>query len=60
MANLGDLLGKLPPSPPAAAGEIDTSLLRTLSQEIAFGGRSPEDGGKYFVTEAAAILARAS
>lgn len=60
VANLGDLLGKLPPSPPAAAGEIDTSLLRTLSQEIAFGGRSPEDGGKYFVTEAAAILARAS
>jgi multiple sugar transport system substrate-binding protein len=59
VANLGDLLGALPPSPPAAAGEIDTSLLRTLSQEIAFGARSPEDGGKYFVEEATAILARA-
>lgn len=60
VANLGDLLGPLPPPPPAAAGEIDTSLLRTLSQEVAFGARTAEDAGKYFVTEAAAILARAS
>ncbi|NMA98848.1 MAG: ABC transporter ATP-binding protein, partial [Phyllobacteriaceae bacterium] len=58
VANLGDLLGPLPPPPPAAAGEIDISLLRTLSQEVAFGARSPEDAGQYFVTEAAAILAR--
>lgn len=60
VANLGDLLGALPPSPPAAAGEIDISLLRTLSQEVAFGARSPEDAGSYFVTEATAILNRAS
>lgn len=58
VANLGDLLGPLPPPPPAAAGEIDISLLRTLSQEVAFGARSAEDAGQYFVTEAAAILAR--
>lgn len=58
VANLGDLLGALPPPPPAAAGEIDISLLRTLSQEVAFGARSAEDAGQYFVTEAAAILAR--
>jgi multiple sugar transport system substrate-binding protein len=60
VANLGDLLGDLPPPPPAAAGEIDISLLRTLSQEVAFGARSPEDAGAYFVTEATAILERAS
>lgn len=60
VANLGDLLGPLPPPPPAAAGEIDASLLRVLSQEVAFGARSPEDAGQYFVTEAAAILERAA
>lgn len=60
VANLGDLLGALPPPPPAAAGEIDVSLLRVLSQEVAFGARSPEDAGQFFVTEAAAILARAA
>jgi multiple sugar transport system substrate-binding protein len=60
VANLGDLLGPLPPPPPAAAGEIDVSLLRVLSQEVAFGARSAEDAGKFFVTEAAAILARAA
>ncbi|SMQ85795.1 carbohydrate ABC transporter substrate-binding protein, CUT1 family [Devosia lucknowensis] len=58
VANLGDLLGPLPPPPPAAAGEIDISLLRTLSQEVAFGARSAEDAGQYFVTEATAILER--
>lgn len=60
VANLGDLLGPLPPPPPAAAGEIDISLLRVLSQEVAFGARSPEDAGQYFVSEATAILQRAS
>ncbi len=60
VANLGDLLGPLPPSPPAAAGEIDISLLRVLSQEVAFGARTAEDAGPYFVQEAAAILARAA
>jgi multiple sugar transport system substrate-binding protein len=60
VANLGDLLGPLPASPPNAAGEIDVSLLRTLSQEVAFGGRSAEDAGKYFVEEATAILDRAA
>jgi multiple sugar transport system substrate-binding protein len=60
VANLGDLLGPLPPSPPNAAGEIDTSLLRVLAQEVAFGARSAEDAGRYFVEEARAILARAT
>ena len=60
VANLGDLVGPLPASPPAAAGEIDLNLLRVLSQEVAFGARSPEDAGKYFVEEATAILARAN
>jgi len=60
VANLGDLLGPLPASPPNAAGEIDTSLLRVLSQEVAFGARSAEDAGQFFVDEATAILARAA
>jgi multiple sugar transport system substrate-binding protein len=60
VANLGDLVGALPPSPPAAAGEIDLNLLRVISQEVAFGARSAEDGGKAFVEEATAILERAN
>lgn len=60
VSNLGDLLGPLPPPPPAAAGEIDVSLLRVISQEVAFGARSPEDAGKFFVNEAAAVLERAA
>jgi len=60
VANLGDLLGPLPPPPPASAGEIDISLLRTIGQEVSFGVRTPEDAGPYFVAEATAILERAS
>jgi multiple sugar transport system substrate-binding protein len=59
VANLGDLAGPIPPSPPKAAGEIDISLLRTKSQEVAFGQTSPEDAGPAFVKEANDILARA-
>ena len=60
VANLGDLLGPLPASPPAAAGEIDQSLLDVLADEVAFGARTPEDAGKFFVEEATAILNRAA
>ena len=60
VSNLGDLLGPLPASPPAAAGEIDQSLLDVLADEVAFGARTPEDAGKFFVEEATAILARAA
>jgi multiple sugar transport system substrate-binding protein len=60
VANLGDLLGPLPASPPAAAGEIDQSLLDVVADEVAFGSRTPEDAGKFFVEEATAILARAA
>ena len=59
VSSLGDLLGPLPASPPAAAGEIDQSLLDVLADEVAFGQRTPEDAGKYFVEEATAILERA-
>lgn len=58
-ANLGDLLGPIPPSPPSAAGEISQSLLGTLSQEIAFGAKSPQDAAAQLVTGAQEILARA-
>jgi multiple sugar transport system substrate-binding protein len=60
VANLGDLLGPLPASPPNAAGEIDQSLLDVLADEVAFGARTPEDAGQFFVEEATAILERAA
>ena len=60
VANLGDLLGPLPASPPNAAGEIDQSLLEVIGEEVAFGGRTPEDAGKYFVEEARALLERSA
>jgi multiple sugar transport system substrate-binding protein len=60
VANLGPLLAALPPSPPAAAGEIDASLFRTLSQEVAFGGKSPEEAGPELVKGATDILNRAA
>jgi multiple sugar transport system substrate-binding protein len=59
VSNLGDLLGKLPPVPPAAAGEVSTQL-NTKAQEVAFGATTPEDAGPAFAKEAADILARAS
>lgn len=57
VANLGDLAGKLPPSPPANAGEVATALL-TKSQEVAFGSQSPADAGPAFFAEATEILSR--
>ena len=60
VANLGDLLGPLPPPPPASAGEIDISLLRTIGQEVSFGAKSPEDAGPEFVESAAALLESAN
>jgi multiple sugar transport system substrate-binding protein len=59
VSNLGDLLGALPPSPPAAAGEVSTQLT-TKSQEVAFGQSSPEDAGAAFAKEAQDILDRAA
>jgi multiple sugar transport system substrate-binding protein len=58
VSNLGDLLGTLPPVPPAAAGEVSVQLT-TKSQEVAFGATTPEEAGPAFAKEAADILARA-
>jgi multiple sugar transport system substrate-binding protein len=60
VANLGPLLGALPPSPPAAAGEIDLSLFRTLGQEVGFGAKTPEQAGPELVKGATDILNRAA
>jgi len=57
VSNLGDLIGPIPPSPPANAGEVDTQLI-TASQEVAFGQKSPEDAGPEFVKTASDILSR--
>ncbi len=59
VSNLGDLLGALPPSPPAAAGEVATQL-NTTAQSIAFGQATPEDAGAAFIKEAQDILDRAA
>ena len=59
VSNLGDLLGPLPPPPPAKAGEVDSSLIRTLGQEVGFGAKTPEQAGKDLVTGATEILSRA-
>lgn len=59
VSNLGDLLGKLPPSPPAAAGEVSTQL-NTTAQAIAFGQTTAEDAGAAFAKEAQDILDRAA
>ncbi len=59
VANLGPLLGALPPSPPAKAGEIDASLFRVISQEVGFGARSADDAGKALFSGANDILSRA-
>lgn len=57
VANLDSLIGELPPSPPAAAGEV-SSILNTLSQEVAFGLKSPEQAGPELVNGAIDVLNR--
>src|SRR3569832_1277216 len=59
VSNLGDLLGKLPPSPPAAAGEVATQL-NTTAQSVAFGQATAEDAGAAFIKDAQVILDRAA
>jgi multiple sugar transport system substrate-binding protein len=59
VSNLGDLLGALPPSPPAAAGEVATALV-TISQAIAFGQTTSEQAATDFVKQAQDILDRAA
>ena len=58
VSKLGDLIGPIPPSPPANAGEIAIDVLLKTSQEVAFGQTSPEDAGPAFVSQANDILAR--
>lgn len=59
VSSLGNLVGPLPPSPPPAAGEVSKAL-GNISQEIAFGMRSPEDAAPAFIADATSILARSS
>lgn len=59
VGGLGPLLGPAPPLAPAGGGEINESLLSSVSQEVAFGARSPEEGGQYLVEAATDILSRA-
>ncbi|TDK31741.1 extracellular solute-binding protein [Rhizobium deserti] len=50
-------VGPLPINPPQGAGELAFVLTR-VSQEVAFGRITPEEGGERMVTEAKRTLAR--
>ena len=58
IAGLGDLAGELPPPNPPGGGEVTDALLKA-SQEVAFGSKSPADGGSDYITTAKSIVARA-
>jgi multiple sugar transport system substrate-binding protein len=57
VGGLGDLAGPLPPPPPTGAGEGQV-VLRTISEQVAFGQLTPADGGKQLVDEITRLLAR--
>ena len=50
-------VGALPINPPQGAGELAFVLTR-VSQEVAFGRITPEEGGERMVSEAKNTLAR--
>ncbi|MGV8854652.1 MAG: ABC transporter substrate-binding protein [Devosia sp.] len=58
VAALGAIAGAVPPSPPAAAGEVEVAL-KTKSQEVSFGAQSPADAGPAFFDQVNDILSRA-
>lgn len=57
VGGLGDLAGPLPPPPPTGAGEGQV-VLRTISEQVAFGQLKPADAGKQLVDEITRLLAR--
>jgi multiple sugar transport system substrate-binding protein len=54
---IADKVAPLPPSPPKGTGEVGI-LLRRINEQVGFGQVSPEEAGRQFITEAAAILGR--
>jgi len=58
VGDLAAIAGPVPPSPPAAAGEVEVAL-KTKSQEVAFGAQSAADAGPAFVDQVNDILSRA-
>ena len=59
VADLGEIAGDVPPTPPASAGEVEVAL-KTKSQEVAFGAQSPADAGPAFYDQVIQSLGRAS
>lgn len=57
IASLAELVGPLPAALPPGAGEI-TKLVHDVSQQVAFGNLSPEDGGGALVDGANDVLTR--
>lgn len=55
--DIGPLVGPLPPSPPQGAGEAVT-VLTTVSEEVAFEAKSPEQGAADLIAGMSAALAR--
>lgn len=56
---ISELVGPLPPAPPMGAGEA-TTVLASISEEIAFGAKSPEQGATDLVAGMADALSRGS
>lgn len=59
IADLGEIAGDVPPTPPASAGEVEVAL-KTKSQEVAFGAQSPADAGPAFYDQVTEILGRSN
>ncbi len=59
IADLGEIAGDVPPTPPASAGEIEVAL-KTKSQEVAFGAQSPADAGPAFYDQVIETLGRSN
>lgn len=59
IADLGEIAGDVPPTPPAAAGEVEVAL-KTKSQEVAFGAQSPADAGPAFYDQVIQTLGRSN
>lgn len=58
VGGLGPLLSPAPPQSPSGGGEINESLLPSISQEVAFGVQPPEAAATQFIAAAREALQR--
>lgn len=60
VGGLGPLLSPPPPQSPSGGGEINESLLSSVSQEVAFGAQEPGPAAEQFIAAAREALRRAA